>query len=122
MVPGLSMRQLAWRVLFLLAAAWVAWSGLVPVQALPAVNVWDKLAHALAYCMLTLLLTLAIRSRRVWNAGGWMMVYGISIEVCQSWTGYRSADWQDVVANGAGVLAAVCLWYLARWMRSAVER
>lgn len=122
MVPGLSMRQLAWRVLFLLAAAWVAWSGLVPVQALPAVNLWDKLAHALAYGMLTLLLTLAIRSHRVWIAGGWMMLYGISIEVFQSWTGYRSAEWQDVVANGTGVLAAVCLWYLARWMRSVVER
>lgn len=122
MVARLSMRQLAWRILFLLAAAWVAWSGLVPVHALPAVNLWDKLAHALAYCLLTLLLTLAIPSRRVWIAGGWMMLYGIVIEVFQSWTGYRTAEWQDVAANGAGVLAAVSLHRLTGLMLSTIQR
>lgn len=106
--------RLAWRLLFLLAALWVAWSGLAPTEALPSLGLWDKLAHAIGYGLLTLLLVPALDPPRAWLAGAWVMLYGIGIELAQAWGGHRQGDWQDALANGVGVLLAIALWEAGR--------
>ena len=63
------------------------------------------------------------------------MMFGILIEFCQSLVGYRSADWRDIAANTAGIIAGLivaiaglggwCLrvedWYSARITGAGVD-
>jgi len=106
-----------WRVLFAIAAVWTAWASLVPVEALPQINTWDKLAHALTYALLTLLLLPSQAMPHTTVAGGWVFLYGVVIEFAQATTGYRSGDWHDALANLVGILVAAGVWQLLRWVR-----
>ncbi len=108
-----------WRVLFAIAAVWTAWASLVPVEALPAVNAWDKLVHALNYGVLTLLLLPSQSPPRTTVAGAWVFVYGVAIEFAQAATGYRHGEWQDALANLLGILVAGVLWRLFMRLRAA---
>lgn len=106
-----------WRVLFAVVAVWTAWASLVPVEALPHVNAWDKLAHAVTYALLTLLLLPSQALPRTTVAGGWVFLYGVVIEFAQATTDYRSGDWHDALANLVGILVAAGTWQLLRWVR-----
>lgn len=103
-------RRTFWRVMFAIAAVWTAWASLVPVAALPHVMVWDKLAHALNYALLTLLLLPSQSPPRTRVAGAWVMLYGVAIEFAQAATGYRTGDWHDALANLLGIFVAAALW------------
>lgn len=100
-----------------LALAWTAWISLVPVSSLPSVNIWDKAAHFLNYGFLTLLLASLFGRRRQWSAAAMVMLYGVLIEFVQGQGGQRLADWRDIVANGAGILAALALLAVVHWFR-----
>lgn len=108
-----ALRILAWAA-FAAAVAWTFWSGLVPVSSLPRVSMWDKAAHAVNYALLAVLLWAATRGRRPWLSAFLLVCLGALVEVAQSLTGYRTGDWQDAVANAAGVLAAGMLLEGAR--------
>lgn len=103
-----------WRGMLLMALCWTAWLSLLPVQQLPAVNVWDKAAHALTYACLTGLALLAFPRARPLAAGAAVMVFGIGIEVAQALGGHRHGEWQDAIANLAGIALAVVVWRLVR--------
>lgn len=109
-------RLLRWLVAAL-ALAWTAWISLVPVSSLPSVNIWDKAAHFLNYGFLTLLLASLFGRRRQWSAAAMVMLYGVLIEFVQGQGGQRLADWRDIVANGAGILAALALLAVVHWFR-----
>lgn len=108
-----------WRVMFAIVAVWTAWVSLVPVAALPHVTVWDKLAHAATYALLTLLLLPSQAPPRTRVAGSWVMLYGVVIEFAQAMTGYRTGDWHDALANLVGILVAAGLWKTAQRIRRA---
>lgn len=108
-----------WRVLFAIAAVWTAWASLVPVEALPQVNAWDKLVHALNYGLLTLLLLPSQSPPRTTSAGAWVFLYGVAIEFAQAATGYRHGEWQDATANLLGILVAGTAWRLFMRLRAA---
>jgi len=80
----------------------VAFVSLAPM---PATGVSDKLAHLLTYAVLAGWFALIARDRLVL---GWSMLgligYGMLIEVLQAQTGYRYAEWADVLANGIGCI------------------
>lgn len=114
-------RQL-WRFLFAIAALWTAWVSLIPVQALPPVHVWDKVAHAATYAVLTLLLVPSLSPPRAWVAGGWVMLYGVAIEFAQALGGYRHGEWQDALANLVGILFAAAVWTVIRFVRIRLRR
>ncbi len=82
----------------------------------------DKLGHCLAYFVLTGWYgqLFAARGDFLKRAAGFV-VLGALIEVLQSFTGYRSADWRDEVANATGVVAAVLA---TRWeaLATALQR
>ncbi|MNV60738.1 VanZ like family protein [compost metagenome] len=64
---------------------------------------WDKSNHVLAFVVLTFL------ARKVWAEQFWLVLlsllgYGALIELLQSLTPYRHAEWSDLWADGLGLL------------------
>ena len=88
-----------------------------PGQAMEVIP-WDKAAHALAFYALTLLSVAAAPRAPIWIIVVGLMVFGAGIEAAQGFTG-RDADWRDLAADAAGVLAALaplCLRRTRDWM------
>jgi len=78
---------------------------------------WDKSNHVLAFA------TLAFLAHKVWPERTLLILlgllaYGALIEVLQSFTPNRYAEWSDLWADGLGLLAGELLarlvWWLAR--------
>jgi LPXTG-motif cell wall-anchored protein len=82
-----------------------------PAQHLPSTG-WDKANHALAFAVLAVLGLAAYPARAARVLPG-LLAFGAVIEVLQSLTGYRAAEWLDLLADGAGLLAG---WQLAPWV------
>lgn len=71
----------------------------------------DKLSHLLVYMVLFWLLLLAYgKQRNVVTLGILLSLFGGLIELAQSLTGYRQAEWFDLLANVAGILMAAFLY------------
>lgn len=66
----------------------------------------DKLEHALAYALLSFWFCHLYGRLRVIVAFAGM---GIALEYVQGWTGYRSFDVLDMLADGVGVLSGALL-------------
>jgi VanZ family protein len=83
-----------------------------PVQHMPTTG-WDKANHVLAFGVLTLLGCLAYpgRTARIVLA---LFAYGVLIEVLQSFTGYRSAEVLDLLADAVGLAVGWRLMLLLR--------
>lgn len=80
---------------------------------------WDKTDHIATYFLLGCLGLVAWRQRSGRVLAG-LVAYGGAIELLQSLVPSRVGDWQDVMANVAGVLlaAAAIGWSNARRTRS----
>jgi len=80
---------------------------LLPVEMLtsPVFDWWDKAQHALAFVVLSLL-GFAAFPERVRRVALGMVLYGVAIELAQLALGWRLGEWQDVMADSAGILAA----------------
>ena len=79
---------------------------------------WDKANHAFAFAVLCLLGTVAW-PRRTLRLLAALLAYGVAIELLQSLTAGRHADWRDMVANAAGLALA---WAVASAARRFLRR
>lgn len=97
-----------WR--WLLAGLVLVVSGLsltpVPIEPLH-LGWWDKLNHACAFAALTLAAAFALPRWRDQPAliFGALLAFGALIEVAQSFTATRSAEWGDLLADVMGMAA-----------------
>ena len=74
----------------------------------------DKLPHILAYAVLFRFLLGAYgQQHKIWKLGILLTIFSGLIEVSQSFTGYRQAEFMDLLANIIGILL-VGLCYLKR--------
>lgn len=64
---------------------------------------WDKANHLLAFAVLAWLGSHAYPQRLASVLSG-LLAYGALIEILQSFTTFRSADWHDLLADGLGLL------------------
>lgn len=80
-----------------------------PAAHLPSTG-WDKANHALAFALLALLGLAAYPARAARVLLG-LLAFGAAIELLQSLTGYRTAEWLDLLADAVGVAAG---WQVAR--------
>lgn len=106
-----------WRWLLALAMLAVLVMSLAPASVdLPSTG-WDKTNHLLGFGVLGLLGHRAFPRRVVMVLVG-LLAYGGLIEVLQSFTPDRYAEWGDVVADGMGLLLGTLVgWLLFDWRR-----
>ena len=95
------------KTLFFSALVATTVMALLPVEMLtaPVFSVWDKAQHTLAFAVLGVLGFAAFPSRPGRVALG-LVIYGMAIELAQLAVGWRYGEWEDVVADGLGVLIA----------------
>jgi VanZ family protein len=102
------LRQLAdaaalWRGLLFVAMLVLLVLCLVPIPPQVPSTGWDKSNHALAFAVLAFLGNRAWPGRMVPMLLG-LLAYGGLIEVLQSFTPNRLAEWGDLLADGVGLL------------------
>jgi VanZ family protein len=111
-----------WRLLWwLLGVAYgilMLAGGLLPIEQLPYVPLWDKLKHLGAYLFLGFWFGSLLARARHGLLFIALFAYGALIEVLQGLlpTG-RTAEWQDLVANALGIALGLALarTSLGRW-------
>lgn len=74
-------------------------------EMLPSINHFDKVQHAIAF-MLISLLGFAAWPRRAVMIVAVMLGYAAAMELAQSFTAYRQGDYLDWLADAAGIAAA----------------
>jgi VanZ family protein len=104
-----------WLTLFLVA--------LLSLLAIPGKQVFqwqDKLSHLVVYMLLFWLLLLAYGKQWSLISLGILLVFfsGL-IEVAQSFTGYRQAEWLDLLANMVGILVAALSYKALKLYKNA---
>lgn len=105
--------KLALQISYWIACLAIAVFSLMPVDYLPpaAFDVWDKAQHALGFFLLAGLGVLAYphASKRVFFS---LLLFGAAIELTQAATGWRYGDWQDWLANAAGLAVVYSGYFL----------
>lgn len=100
--------------------------GLTPGESMPSTNVWDflsfdKIAHFFVFAVLTFLFILGFskqytflffRYNAVYLAISIAMIYGIIIEIGQTFIPERGLEFADMLANSIGVFAGWFVFYL----------
>lgn len=85
-----------------------------PVPQMPTTG-WDKSNHMLAFAMLVLLGRWAYPGRTAFLVCG-LLAYGALIELLQSLTPDRFAEWGDLLADGVGLFAGCVLGQMMAWL------
>ncbi|MBC7984215.1 MAG: VanZ family protein [Candidatus Obscuribacterales bacterium] len=102
---------------FVIAAVTVS---LLPGRTVMSVSYNDKVAHTVAYVLLTLWFTgIYPRSRYALIASG-LFILGVAVEFAQDWMQLgRQRDFADVIANSTGITVgiALALTILGGWMQ-----
>ena len=94
----------------------LSWLSLSPMRELPSVSMWDKSEHFIAYAVLATVCLLLFPGRPGRIIAG-CIAFGVLIEVLQALMGFgRQGDWRDALANSIGVLLAVGVERLVRWL------
>ena len=110
--------KLFFKLLFLTALLGVTVLALLPIDMLtsPVFNWWDKAQHALAFAALGVLGFAAYPSRPGRVVSG-LVLYGVAIELAQMAVGWRFGEWEDVLADTAGLVLVWLLRFLWLWWR-----
>ncbi|NPC58082.1 VanZ family protein [Caenimonas soli] len=78
-------------------------AALAPPHTIVPPTGWDKVQHAVAFAVLAMLGCGAYPERKAQVLLG-LLAYGGLIELLQSFTGYRTAETLDVVADAVGLV------------------
>jgi hypothetical protein len=122
---SISLRHpLIWQAGALLMLALTVWATLTPH--LPKVTVefqflaWDKAQHAIVYACLMWWCSQAFQKRGPLCWAAILLLMGCTLELLQHQTAARHMEFDDMVANGVGVLVGYLLWLtpLGRGLRT----
>ncbi|MBA6417608.1 VanZ family protein [Colwellia sp. 6M3] len=103
-----------WQAITLVVLTLITVGSLFPVEHLPAAPGSDKTHHFIAYC--ALMLPVALRRPKYWLAFALLfIVWSGLIELIQPHVN-RYGEWLDMVANAGGVLIAIVLSQVLRWL------
>lgn len=101
-----------WKLLFWAAALGILVLSLLPSATPLPTTGWDKTNHLLGFAVLAAL------ARCAYPGPAWprllaLVAYGALIEILQSMTPDRAAEWADLGADGIGILIGWCAAWLA---------
>ena len=98
-----------WRCVLAVMMFSVGWLALSPAPPDALDSGWDKLNHAGAFAALTVAAVFASPRSRTGRLGliGALLCFGALIEIAQSFTPTRSAEWADLLADAIGMAAGV---------------
>lgn len=102
------------RIAFWLAALSVLVLSLLPTSTpLPSTG-WDKSNHVLGFAILGLLGSLGYQRQEVRIVAG-LIAFGALIEVLQGLSGYRFAEWGDLLSDVIGIALGIFVaWFAGR--------
>jgi VanZ family protein len=107
-------RHALWRLTFTVALLAIGVLSLLPAtEALPSTG-WDKSNHLIGYALLAALARLGWPRTPAWQQFIGLLSWGALIEGLQGATGYRHAEWGDVLANALGAMLGAVLLESAR--------
>ena len=100
------MKKTVFRFIYFLYILTVFILSILPLGSLASLNEHDKINHAIAFFILTGLGFLAYKFRYIYLffIG---LFFGVIIELFQSFTKYRSAEFLDLVADLSGIILAI---------------
>lgn len=99
-----------WLAMGLLFLIGVSVLSLIPVS---GTGVNDKLSHVLTYLFLALWFSFLVSERgRLIGLVLGLLFFGALIELLQSLTSYRTAEWADLAANLSGIAIAMPFYLL----------
>jgi VanZ family protein len=104
-------RQPLWRAVFAAALCGILVLAVLPSQGTSSFPHVDKLQHAAAFIALWALGWRAGLRQPVWLLAAGLLVFGVTIEIAQSFTPNRQPSLGDVVADAAGIALG---WWLLR--------
>ena len=110
------------RTSFTIGVLAVTWLSLTPQDALPEINMWDKLQHAMTYAVLAICVAvgfLARRPRLIIGIG--LIVLGCSLELAQAAVPGRDPSIGDAVANIAGVALGLAAAWIGNRLVGAIK-
>ena len=84
----------------------------------------DKWLHGATFLALSVWFTGLYRKQSYWKIGLGLLLFGLGIEACQRMVSYRTADWFDVGADAAGIIAGLVIGVVGvgGWCLRAEER
>ena len=89
---------------------------LTPSTALPAIDMWDKLEHVLAYLALAVSGAIAFPGRRpLARLGLGLLILGCFLEAMQTFVPGRVGAVDDAIANAIGIGLGLALAGVAGW-------
>jgi LPXTG-motif cell wall-anchored protein len=99
------------------AAFWLATLSVLVLSLLPTSTPlpstgWDKSNHVLGFAVLAMLGSLAYRRQEFRVAVG-LFAFGVLIEVLQAFSGYRFAEWGDLLSDVIGIGVGIIATWLA---------
>jgi VanZ family protein len=95
----------------------VAWLSLTPRDAMPEIQMWDKLQHLMAYAVLAACGAIGFpggRPRLIVGVG--LIVFGCGLEIAQAAVPGRSSNIGDAVANIAGIALGLATAWIGDWV------
>jgi VanZ family protein len=104
----------AWRLVLAALLAAASWLAFMPQP--PGIPGGDKLHHLLGFAVLSFVGALGFgpHRRTLLAVAAAMLLYGAFIEAVQSQLPWRTAEWADLLADGAGVLLGLVAAVLLR--------
>jgi VanZ family protein len=91
---------------------------LIPAPEVVVSTGWDKTDHWSAFFTLAFLLQHAFPKKSLGWVAALLVIYGIGIEVAQSFTPTRDASVLDVVADSVGIAGYMLLVFMwSQWVR-----
>jgi VanZ family protein len=110
------------QIAFWIPLAICTWLALTPSPPDAISRFSDVLLHAFAFTYLTFALGLAWPALRLRWVAGWMLAFGVGIEIVQSFEAARVASLKDVLVDAVGIGAGLLLLVaLGDWSRRTVR-
>ena len=110
------------RLSFTIGVLAVSWLSLAPQDALPGIDMWDKLQHVVAYTALAICGAVGFLGRRpLLIVGIGLAVLGCGLEAAQAAIPSRNPSIGDAIANIAGIALGLAAAWIGNQLVGASE-